>query len=252
LNGGHLSENRFLAAPAASRVAERMLIHAHSVSITAVAVAHPAGDAFADFGVAALIGAANRYGVRVVANQSFDPATADFKPLLGVVRESGAKLLLVWGSGTAPPLLERAWKDSGLGIPVLLSIASCTTAFLRAVSDSGEGALLECSSSVLARALPAGSATRSQVDPMAAAFQRHNGYYPTQAAFDGYAGARLLLRAIGDAGSSDPSQVAAALSGLELATASGTFKFSRSDHLGLPSRWLAIAVVKDGQLSPAG
>ena len=120
------------------------------------------------------------------------------------------------------------------------------------MSDAGEGALVECSSSVLAAALPAGSSVRRQVDPMATAFQRRNGYYPTQAAFDGYAGARLLLRAIGDAGSSDPSRVNAALSRLELATASGTFKFSARDHLGLPSGWLAIATVKDGKLALPG
>jgi branched-chain amino acid transport system substrate-binding protein len=252
LNGGHLSENRFLAAPAASRAAERMLIYARSASIADVAVAHQTGDAFADAGLRALVASAGRYGVRLATVQPFDPATTDFRPVLGAIRASAAKLLLVWGSGSAPPQLERAWKDSGLGIPILLSTASCTTAFLRSLSDSGEGALVECTSSVLAAALPAGSAVRRQVDPMAAAFQRRNGYYPTQAAFDGYAGVSLLLRAIRDAGSSDPHRVDAALAQVNLVDASGSFTFSRSDHLGLASKWLAIAVVKNGKLVLAG
>jgi branched-chain amino acid transport system substrate-binding protein len=252
LNGGHLSDNRFLAAPAASRAAERMLVYAHAASIPDMAVARQTGDAFADSGARALHGSASQYGVGAVRDFPFDPATTDFKPLIDAVRASGAKLLVVWGSGSAPPLLERAWKDSGLGIPILLSIASCSTSFLRAVSDAGEGALVECSSSVLARAMPAGSDVRRQVDPMAAAFQRRNGYYPTQAAFDGYAGARLLLRAIGDAGSTDPYPVDAALSQLVLRTASGTSRFTRGDHLGVASGWLAIAIVKDGKLVPTG
>jgi branched-chain amino acid transport system substrate-binding protein len=252
LDGGHLAANRFLAAPAASRAAERMLIYARSASIADVAVAHQTGDAFADSGLAALVASAVRYGVRVAAVQPFDPATTDFKAVLGAVRVSGAKLLLVWGSGTAPPLLERAWKDSGLGIPILLSTASCTTAFLRSLSDAGEGALVECSSSVLAAELPAGSSVRRQVDPMAAAFQRRNGYYPTQAAFDGYAGVSLLLRAIGEAGSSDAHRIDSALAQVNLVNASGSFTFTKSDHLGLASKWLAIAVVKDGKLAPAG
>lgn len=250
--GGHLSENRFLAAPAASRAAERMLIYANGASIADVAVAHQTGDAYADSGLAALVATAGRYGVRLAVVQPFDPATTDFKPVLGAVRGSGAKLLLVWGSGSAPPLLERAWKGSGLGIPILLSTASCTTAFLRSLSDAGEGALVECSSSVLAAALPAGSAVRRQVDPMATAFQRRNGYYPTQAAFDGYAGVSLLLRAIGEAGSSDPHRIDAALAQVNLVNASGSFTFTKSDHLGLASKWLAIAVVKDGKLAPSG
>jgi branched-chain amino acid transport system substrate-binding protein len=251
-SGSGVPANRFLAAPAASRVAERMLTYARSASIAELAVAHPIGDAFSDTGMATLTAESARYGVRIVADQPFDPATLDFNPLLAAVRASGAKLLLVWGSGSAPPVLERAWKDSGLGIPVLLSSASCSTAFLRAVSDSGEGALIECSSSVLAAGMPAGSAVRRQVDPMAASFLRHNGYYPTQAAFDGYAGARLLLRAIADAGSSGPTRVDSALSRLDLATAAGTFKFSARDHRGLASAWIAVAVVKDGKLVPSG
>jgi branched-chain amino acid transport system substrate-binding protein len=249
LDGGHLAGNRFLAAPAGSRVAERMLVFARSASIALVAVAHPTGDAMADSGMAALTDTAGRNGVQV-KSVPFDPATVDFKPVIDAVRASGAKLLLVFGSGSAPPLLERAWKDSGLGIPILLSLASCSTAFLRAVSDAGEGALIVCSSSVLAPALPAGSSVRRAVDKVAAAFQRRNGYYPTQAAFDGYAGVSLLLRAIGDAGSSDPSRVDAALARVDLVNASGAFTYTKSDHLGLASKWLAIATVKGGQLVP--
>jgi branched-chain amino acid transport system substrate-binding protein len=251
LDRGHVSANRFLAAAAASRVAEATLVYARSASLALVAVAHPTGDVFADFGVGALMAAAGRYGVQVMA-VPFDPAATDFKPVIDAVRASGAKLLMVWGSGSAPPLLERAWKDSGLGVPILLSLASCSTAFLRAVSDSGEGALIVCSSSVLAAALPAGSNVRRTVDKMAAAFQRRNGYYPTQAAFDGYAGVSLLLRAIGDAGSSDPNRVDVALAQVSLVNASGTFNFSKSDHLGLASKWLAIATVKGGKLVPGG
>ena len=243
--------NVFLAAPAASRTAERMLGYAKVGSITALAVAHPIGDGFADAAVAALGAEDVQYGARIVSDQPFDPATVDFSPLIARVRASGAKLLFVYGAGSAPPILERAWKDSGLGIPILFSVASCSTAFLRALSDAGEGALIECSSSVLAPSFPAGSATRRLVDPVAATFQRRNGYYPTQAAFTGYGAARLLLRAIQDAESTDPAKIDTALARLELSTASGPYKFTASDHRGLPTSWLSIAVVKGGKLSPA-
>jgi branched-chain amino acid transport system substrate-binding protein len=248
-SGTNILDNVFLAAPAASRSATRMLKYAKQASLPTLAVAHPTGDAFADSGVAAVNAQAAQFGARVVSDQPYDPAAVDFTALIAGVRASGAKLLLVWGSAAAPPILERAWKDSGLGIPILLSVASSSTAFLRAVSDSGEGALVEASTSLLAGSLPAGSAVRKQVDPMATAFQRQNGYYPTQAAFDGYAAVRLLLAAIAAAGSADPARIDAELSRLNLATAAGTFKFSPTDHLGLAADWLTIAVVKDGKLT---
>lgn len=242
----------FLAAPSARRSAERMLEYARTARLTTLAVAHPSGDPFADAGVRALRAEASRYGASVVADQPFDPATVDFAPLLAAVRASGAALLLVWGAGAGPPLLERAWKPSGLQAPILLSPASATTAFLRAVSDSGEGAQLVVTQSLLAQSLPASSPVRRQVDPMARSFLRRNGYYPTQAAFDGYAAARLLLKAIADAGTVDARPVDAALSRLRLATASGTFQYRPGDHLGLPTAWLAVATVKGGRLTPAG
>ncbi len=249
--GGRLLDNVFLAAPAASRSAERMLRYARGASLTSLAIAHPAGDTFADAGVATLTAHASKYGLRVATDRAFEPGTVDFQPVIEAVRASGARVLLVWGSGAAPPLLERAWKLSGLGIPILLSPASASTAFLRAVSDSGEGAQVESSTSLLAASLPPGAAARRQVGPMAAAFQRHNGYYPTQAAFDGYAAVRLLLRAITDAGSTDPAAVDAALARLDLATGSGTFRYSRLDHLGLAADWLTIATIRGGVLAPA-
>ena len=243
--------NLFFASPSATRSAERMLAYAKGASLSSVAVAHTAGDAFADASVSALHAGASRYGVKIAIDSPFDAGTVDFTPTIEAVRASGAKLLLVVGGGSGPPLLERAWKPSGLDIPILLSPASATTAFLRAVSDSGEGALLETTDSWLAPSLPAASAVHRQVDPMAAAFQRANGYYPSQSAFDGYAGARLLLRAIAVAGSIDPARVNAALAGLDLVTAAGTFHYSARDHLGLPASWLAIARIADGKLVPA-
>jgi branched-chain amino acid transport system substrate-binding protein len=240
----------FLAAPSAGRTAERMLDYARTAKLTTLAVAHPTGDAYADAGVKALKSEASHYGASIASDQPFDPGTVDFAPLLAAVRASGAGLLLVWGAGSGPPLLERAWKPSGLQAPILLSPASATTAFLRAVSDSGEGAQVVATNSLLAASFPHTSAVRHQVDPMAATFQRRNGYYPTQAAFDGYAAARLLLRGIADAGSTDPRSVDAALERLSLATAAGTFQYGPKDHLGLPTSWLAIATIKGGRLTP--
>ena len=248
--GGRLFDNVFLAAPAASRSAERMLRYARSASLRSLAVAHPAGEPFATAGVATLRAEARRFGLRIVSDEEFKPGTVDFGPVVEAVRSSGAQVLLVWGSGSAPPLLERAWKVSGLGIPILLSPASASTAFLRAVSDSGEGAQVLATTSLLAASLPPGAAARRQVEPMAAAFRRHNGYYPTQAAFDGYAAARLLLRAIADAGSVDPASIDSALARLSLATASGTFHYSSRDHLGLAADWLEIATIRAGGLVP--
>jgi branched-chain amino acid transport system substrate-binding protein len=248
-SAGRPRPNVFLAAPAASRAAERMLVYARQSSLTALAVAHLTGDPFSDDGTAALAREAPRFGARVVDDEPYATGSQDFKTLFDKVRASGAQLLVVWGGGAAPPRLTRAWKDSGLAIPILLSPASATTAFLRAVADGGEGALIVGSTSLLAPSLPPGAAGRKQVEAMAAAFQHRNGYYPTQAAFDGYAAVRLLAGAVAAAGSSSPSAIDSALARLTLTTAAGTFRFTPTDHLGLPSSWLVIAALRSGRLT---
>jgi branched-chain amino acid transport system substrate-binding protein len=251
LDGSSVRTNVFLGVPAASRSAERMLTYLRASKLDAVAVAHPAGDLFSDQGVATLKSGLPRFGAALVADEQFDPAAVDFGPLLKRVRASGARVLLLWGGGSAAPLLTRAWKDSGLGIPLLLSGARSSTDFLKSVGEGGQGALLEVTASVLAGSAPTPPAVQKVVGGMAAVFQRANHYYPSQAAFDGYAAARLLLAAIAAAGSGDPGTIDAALGKLSLATAAGPFRYSAKDHLGLPSAWLQIATVKDGRLVPS-
>jgi branched-chain amino acid transport system substrate-binding protein len=249
LNGSSVRPNAFLGVPAASRSAERMLLFAQASKLNEVAVVHPAGDLFSDQGVATLKAAAPKFSITVVGDEQFDSGQTDFNPLLKRVRASHAKVLLAWGSGSGTVLLTRAWKDSGLEIPILLSGASSTTGFLTALGEHGQGALVEATSSVLAGSSPTSPAVQKQVKGMADAFLRAQHYYPTQAAFDGYAAARLLLAAIEKAGSADPDKINAALAKLSLPTASGTFSFSSKDHLGLPAGWLQIAAVKDGRLA---
>lgn len=240
--------NLFLAAPSASRSAERMLDYARASSLTTVAVAHESGDPFADSAVAALVREAPGRGVTIAVDESFDPSRVDFDPLVKRLRASGARALLAWGRGGGAALLTRAWVAFGPGAPILLGPAGSSTAFLRTVGDRGEGALVVASRSVLLESSEA--ALPRAVGEMAREFNRRNGYYPSQSAFDGYAGARLLLRSVMVAGSAAPGPVSAALGRLSLETAAGTFRYTAGDHLGLPVNALAIAVVRNGRLAP--
>lgn len=250
MSGPAVRSNVFLGVPSASRSAERMLAYAQASKRTSLAVAHPAGDPFSDQALATLKADASRFGASVVDDEQFDPATTDFGPLLNRVRASSARLVVAWGGGAAAPQLTRAWKDSGLEAPLLLSSARSSTDFLKSAGELGQGALMEVTSSVLAGSPPVPPAVQKQVAGMASAFERAQHYYPSQAAFDGYAGARLLLAAIAKAGSADPAAIDASLEKLSLPTASGTFSFSARDHLGLPTSWLQVATIKDGRLTP--
>ena len=241
--------NLFLVAPAASRVAERMLDYARSASLTTVAVAHETGDPYADSGLAALAREAPRKGISIVSDEPFDPSRVDFDPLVKRLRASGARALLAWGRGAGVALLARTWGGFGRESPILLGPASSSTDFLRTIGDRGEGALIVASRPVL---LESGTAALPQpLAAMAREFEHRNGYYPSQAALDGYAAARLLLRAVAVAGSTAPAQVSAALVGLRLETAAGTFGYTAADHLGLPVSGLLVAVVRNGRLAPA-
>lgn len=246
--GARPPANLFLAAPSASRSAVRMLQYAEASSLKTVAVVHESGDAFADAGVATLTREAARHGMTIVADEPFDSARVDFDSLVKKLRSAGAEAVLAWGAGGGVALLTRAWGAFGPGPPILLSPASATTAFLRTVGDRGEGALL-----VTSRSFLLGSATGGippAVGGMAREFERRNGYYPSQAAFDGYAAGRLLLRSVAKAGSTAPASVERALAGLSLATAAGDYKYTDQDHIGLPVGAMAIAVVRNGRLAP--
>ena len=118
------------------------------------------------------------------------------------------------------------------------------------VNKTGEGVLIATSAAGIGTYLPDGYPNKKLISAMAESFQKTNGYYPPEFAFNAYAAVRVMAEAIRKANSTDADKITAQLATLHLATAGGEFHFSKTNHWGLNIDWVAIAVDTAGNLVP--
>lgn len=247
---GPVLPNVFAASLPAGLVAERFLQYAKGQGLSRLAVVHDSQSLFAQEGTDTMAAAAPRYGLTIATDEPYESNQLQVQTAMAHIRAGGAQGIVVWGSGSPPPLIVHAWAAAGLKIPLMFSQASASTQFVKAAGQDGEGVLVATSVSAFGPALPEGQPARREVLAMATAFQTRNGYYPPEPAFNGYAAVKLLGRAIRNAGSTQPKEVDDALSRLSLSTAGGTFRYTRTDHRGIGLDWAGLAVIRGGQLAP--
>lgn len=247
---GALLPNVFAASLPAGLVAERLLQYLRSQGLSRLAIVHDSQSVFAQEGADTMTAAAARYGVAVATDEGYESNQLQVQTAMAHIRASGAQAIVVWGSGSPPPLIVHAWVAAGLKIPLVFSQASASTQFVKAAGQDGEGVLVGTSVAAFGAALPENQPARKEVIAMATAFQARNGYYPPEPAFAGYTAVKLLSRGIRNAGSTQPRKVDEALARLSLSTAGGTFRYTRADHRGIGLEWAGVAVIRGGKLEP--
>lgn len=239
----------FMTPPTAGVVAEQLLRYFKAKGMTKMAVAYDTKSAFAQTGWKKMSAMAKKYGITFVDQEKFETGTTNFSPLLQHVRGSGAQGLMVWATGSPAVIITKQFASAGLSMPLVMSHAEASTLYTKPSGKAAEGVVVASSLAVVGPYLPA-SQVKKVTMAMATPFQKANGYYPPQFAFDGYGAVKLFAAAIKKAGSADPQAVQKALNNLTQLTPEGTYHYTPKDHAGLPVDDVAVDVVKNGNLVP--
>ena len=89
------------------------------------------------------------------------------------------------------------------------------------------------------------------MDDFAEPFQRANGYYPPQFAWDGMLAASFLVDAITRKGATS-DQIKDGLDSIDLDTPQGHYTFTPQKHSGMPDSTNLMSVINGGNFVPAG
>ncbi|MEV5847513.1 ABC transporter substrate-binding protein [Streptomyces sp. NPDC051985] len=231
-------------------VSEQLLKYFKASGMTKMAVAYDTQNAFAKTGWEDMKAKAAQYGIDFVDAETFTTTQTNFTSVLQHVRGSGAKGLMVWGTGAPAVILAKQFAAAGMGgMKLVYSHAEASSLFTEPVGAAGEGIILASSLAVIGNDLPT-SGVRTAALKMAEPFQKANGSYPPGFAFDGYNAVQLIAAAIKKAGSADPKKIAAALDTMTLQTTVGTYKYTSGDHAGLGVDQVAINTIKGGHIVP--
>ena len=191
---------------------------------------------------------AGKYGITLVANETYGPKDTDMSPQLTKIKTApGVQAVFVFGLGQGPAIVTKNYKQLGITLPLYQSHGVASDEFLKLAGSAAEGVRLPSPAQLIPEKLPAKDVQK----PVVTAYeQTYKATYKADVStFGGYAydGLMLAVDAIKRAGSTDKAKVRDALEATKgFVATSGTFNMSPTDHMGLDLSAFRLLEVKGG------
>ncbi len=196
-------------------------------------------------------GVAAKYGITLVASETYGPKDTDMSPQLTKIKTApGVQAVFVFGLGQGPAIVTKNYKQLGITLPLYQSHGVASDEFLKLAGPAAEGVRLPSPAQLIPEKLPANDPQK----PIVTAYDKaYKAAYKTDVStFGGYAydGLMLAVDAIKRAGSTDKAKVRDALEATKgFVATSGTFNMSPTDHMGLDLSAFRLLEVKGGDWS---
>ena len=195
------------------------------------------------------LGVVEKYGITIVADETYAPGDNDMTAQLTRIRGvSGLQAVINPGFGQGPAIVTRNYAQLGISVPLYQSHGVASRSFIDLAGPAAEGVRLPAAALLVADLLPDDDAQKPVVVAYRDAYEGRFGA-GTVSTFGGHAydGLMLLVKAIEAAGSTDKAAVRSALETLSgfMGTA-GEFNLSPEDHMGLDLSAFRMLEIRDG------
>ena len=196
-------------------------------------------------------GVAAKYGITLVANETYGPKDTDMSPQLTKIRNTpGVQAVFIFGLGQGPAIATKNYKQLGITLPLYQSHGVASDEFLKLAGPAAEGVRLPSPAQLIPKKLPANDAQK----PVVTAYdQAYKAAYKTEVStFGGYAydGLMIAVDAIKRANSTEKAKVRDAIEATKgFVGTSGTYNMSATDHMGLNLSAFRMLEVKNGDWS---
>ncbi len=191
---------------------------------------------------------AGKYGITLVANETYGPKDTDMSPQLTKIKTTpGVQAVFVFGLGQGPAIVTKNYKQLGITLPLYQSHGVASDEFLKLAGPAAEGVRLPSPAQLIPEKLPAKDAQKPVVTAYEQAYKA--AYKSDVSTFGGYAydGLMLAVDAIKRAGGTDKAKVRDALEATKgFVGTSGTYNMSATDHMGLDLSAFRLLEVKNG------
>ena len=193
-------------------------------------------------------GAAARFGITLVANETFGPKDTDVGPQLTKIKNTPeVQAVFVFGLGQGPAIVTNNYQQLGITLPHYQSHGVASDEYLKIAGSAAEGVRLPSPAQLIPEKLAANDPQKAVVTAYEKAYKER--YKQDVSTFGGYAhdGLMLAVDAIKRAGGTDKAKVRDAIESTKgFVATSGTFNMSPTDHMGLDLSSFRMLQVKGG------
>ncbi|MGV8893391.1 MAG: ABC transporter substrate-binding protein [Burkholderiaceae bacterium] len=193
-------------------------------------------------------GVAAKYGITLVANESYGPKDTDMSPQLTKIKNTaGVQAVFVFGLGQGPAIVTKNYKQLGISLPLYQSHGVASNDFLKLAGSAANGVRLPSPAQLIPEKLADKDPQKAVVTAYEKAYKDR--YKQDVSTFGGYAydGLMIAVDAIKRAGSTDKAKVRNAIEATKgYVGSSGNVNMSPTDHMGLDLTSFRMLEVKDG------
>lgn len=189
-------------------------------------------------------------GIEIVADETYGPKDADMTPQLTNIRNKpGIQAILNSGFGQGPATITRNYAQLGITLPLYQSHGVASNAFIElSGAKNAEGVRLPGTALLVGELLDPKDPQKAVVLAYKASFEKVAGGAPVST-FGGYAhdAMRILTGAIAKAPAANPAAIRDAIEATTgLVGTTGTYNYSKTDHLGLDLSAFRILEISNG------
>lgn len=215
--------------------------------ITRIALMTDSGG-FGKDGRAVLLAEADRSGIEVVSDQTFNPGDADMSAQLTKIKGSGAQAIVIWNAGKEAATVVKNARDLGIDLPLVGSHGNARIEFVEGAGAAAEGFSFAAGKILVPTAYGEGTEAFKVATDFAERFAAETGEQPSTFAGHAYDAVHLIAEAAGRIdGEITPEALRDELEQTDgFIGIGGTFAFSASDHNGLKASDLTMYRVADG------
>ena len=206
-----------------------------------------ASDKFGQEGKAAMKKLASTYGIKIIAEEEFDPMDADMTMQISKISRRNPQAMIAWTIGPAGAVIAKNHKSLKADFPLFQCHGQPDPGYIKLAGNAAEGTMMPATKLMAADQLPASDPQKAVVDKFIREYSRRK--YGDISTHSGYAwdAIQLIARAMERVGT-DPAKVRDAIENTKgYVGVSGIYNMSKDDHCGLGTNSLVIVRVEKGK-----
>ena len=236
----------FRTPPSDSMAITRVLTYLkNTLKVKKIAILHDS-NAFGTGGADELSAKAPKYGITVVARESYGSADTDMTAQLTKIQGTPAQAIVVWGTNPGPASIAKNMQQLGMTIPYIGSHGIANKKLIELAGTAANGVVFPAGKLLVPASIPAGSDWSKAVNDFSAAYKKEYQMDIDTFAAHGYDAGSIIVEAMKKAGTDstklrDQIEQTAGLAGVD-----GVYTYSPTNHDGLSVADLTMIKINNG------